>query len=179
MSDIVSGPYWYAGPKFLERQEYYPAKPFDVAGYSENFLAYSTTSTATTGTTILIIGFPGAETVLVRELRRERGPLEASSSRSAVTDNESPMFTDVTGDGKPELVCMTGGQIGYAEIPRRSDAAVEVPGRRRRCAAISGSRTASASATSRDGRIDLLSRTAGGSIPKSTPVSWTFHEVKF
>ena len=33
-----------------------------------------------------------------------------------VTDNESPDFKDVNGDGKPELICHTGGQLGYAEI---------------------------------------------------------------
>ncbi len=35
-----------------------------------------------------------------------------------VVDNESPTFTDITGDGMPELVCITGGQFGYAEIPK-------------------------------------------------------------
>jgi len=30
------------------------------------------------------------------------------------TDNESPTFTDLTGDGKPELVCITKGAYGYA-----------------------------------------------------------------
>src|SRR5689334_3676090 len=39
--DIVSGPYWYAGPKFTDRHEYYPAVPFNIAGYSENFLAFT------------------------------------------------------------------------------------------------------------------------------------------
>src|SRR6266480_6934006 len=39
--DIVAGPYWYAGPKFTDRHEYYKAKPFDIAGYSDNFFAYS------------------------------------------------------------------------------------------------------------------------------------------
>ena len=31
-----------------------------------------------------------------------------------VTDNESPTFTDLTGDGKPEIVCSSGGYYGYA-----------------------------------------------------------------
>jgi hypothetical protein len=30
------------------------------------------------------------------------------------TDNESPTFADITGDGKPELVCITKGRYGYA-----------------------------------------------------------------
>ncbi|MEM7011871.1 MAG: PVC-type heme-binding CxxCH protein [Verrucomicrobiota bacterium] len=30
------------------------------------------------------------------------------------TDNESPAFTDITGDGKPEIVCSVNGVFGYA-----------------------------------------------------------------
>jgi hypothetical protein len=30
-----------------------------------------------------------------------------------VVDNESPVFTDITGDGKPEIVCSTAGKFGW------------------------------------------------------------------
>ena len=33
----------------------------------------------------------------------------------AITDNESPHFTDITGDGKPEIVCNSEGHFIYAE----------------------------------------------------------------
>src|SRR3954469_6395598 len=39
--DIVYGPYWYAGPNYTERHEYYTPKAFDIAGYSENFFAFT------------------------------------------------------------------------------------------------------------------------------------------
>ena len=39
--DVVSGPYWYAGPTYTDRHEYYTPKPYDIAGYSDNFFAYS------------------------------------------------------------------------------------------------------------------------------------------
>src|SRR5215212_9863726 len=39
--DIVSGPYWYAGPNYTERHEYYTPSAFDIAGYSDNFFAFS------------------------------------------------------------------------------------------------------------------------------------------
>src|SRR4051812_41467880 len=41
MMDIVSGPYWYAGPNYTERHEYYPAKAFDIANYSDNFFTFT------------------------------------------------------------------------------------------------------------------------------------------
>jgi len=34
-ADIVSGPYWYAGPDFTERSEYYEAEAYDIKGYSK------------------------------------------------------------------------------------------------------------------------------------------------
>ena len=145
--DIVSGPYWYAGPKFTERHEYYQAEPFDIDGYSENFFAFTHDVNGDDWTDIVIIGFPGEETWWFDNPQGKPGHWERHVIMP-VTDNESPTFTDVTGDGRPELVCSTGGQFGYAEIPQgRSDAAVEVSCRSRRSATISGSRTGWASAT--------------------------------
>jgi hypothetical protein len=39
--DLVSGPYWYAGPAFTERHEYYEAAPYDINTYSKNFFAFT------------------------------------------------------------------------------------------------------------------------------------------
>src|SRR5687767_4817402 len=39
--DIVSGPYWYAGPTLTDRHEYYTPKAFKIDGYSDNFFAFS------------------------------------------------------------------------------------------------------------------------------------------
>src|SRR4029078_5316666 len=59
--DVVSGPYWYAGPKFTERHEYYPAVPFNIANYSENFFAFTYDVNHDGWTDIVIVGFPGKE----------------------------------------------------------------------------------------------------------------------
>src|SRR6478672_7711088 len=59
--DIVSGPYWYAGPKFTERHEYYKAEPFDIAKYSKNFFAFTYDINRDGWTDIIIVGFPGEE----------------------------------------------------------------------------------------------------------------------
>src|SRR3954466_4562412 len=39
--DIVSGPYWYAGPSYTDRHEYYTPKPFDIAGYAANVFTFT------------------------------------------------------------------------------------------------------------------------------------------
>src|SRR5687768_17273335 len=60
--DVVSGPYWYAGPKYSDRHEYYAAVPFNIDVYSENFLAFTHDINGDDWQDIVIIGFPGKET---------------------------------------------------------------------------------------------------------------------
>ncbi len=133
-NDIVSGPWWYQGPGFTNRHEIYPAKasfqlklgPFtsvNVPGfegalgvantYSDNFFAFPRDFNGDGWTDVLIVGFPGKETAWFENPKSTGGhwPRHAVFSQ---TDNESPTFADLTGDGKPELVCITQGAYGYA-----------------------------------------------------------------
>jgi hypothetical protein len=133
--DVVSGPYWWEGPDFIKRHTYADdshtskIKKADgteatIAGYkgalsteneySKNFFAYAHDFNGDGWTDILILGFPGEASWW---FENPRGKDEKWKQHTAldVTDNESPTFLDITGDGKPEIVCMSGGFIGYAE----------------------------------------------------------------
>jgi len=60
--------------------------------------------------------FPGKDASWVRKIRKAReGPLATPITFFDVVDNESPGLADITGDGKPELLCCSGGFIGYCE----------------------------------------------------------------
>ncbi|MBI1370094.1 MAG: c-type cytochrome [Planctomycetes bacterium] len=116
-ADLVAGSYWYAGPKFETRHAFYNGKPFDPKGYSDNFFAFTHDIDGDGHLDILIIGFPG------QAARWYRNPGDLAKNPDAtwqehialdVVDNESPTFADVTGDGKPELVCMHDGCVGFA-----------------------------------------------------------------
>ena len=104
-----------------------------------------------------MLGFPGEESWWYRKSERQDGPWTQHVALD-VTDNESPTFTDLTGDGKPEIVCMSKGFIGYAESdpknPRRKIQWHSISPLRhgarqgwQEATSISASRTASASAT--------------------------------
>ena len=137
-NDIVSGPYWWEGPDFKVRHEYYPAKAqwrlgpiskiaipgFEgVLGknntYSDNFFAFTRDFNKDGWDDILIIGFPG------KDASWYENPKGRKSSDSGehwvrhkvfdIVDNESPTFADLTGDGQPEVVCNSEGYFGYAE----------------------------------------------------------------
>ena len=134
VADLVSGPWWWEGPEFKVRHEFYPATAaftlrvgpqtsLKVPGYegalgvkntySNNFFVWVLDFNADGWNDILVTGFPGQDTSWFENPKGADGHWK----RHQVFDqtcNESPVFTDITGDGKPELVCITKGRYGYA-----------------------------------------------------------------
>lgn len=116
--DVVAGPYWYAGPDFTQRHEFNepPAKPYDgEKSYSDYFLTYVYDFNHDGWDDILVYSWPGKETAWYENPKGGEGHWKKHVI-FAETDNESPQLGDMNGDGKPELICHTGGQLGYAEI---------------------------------------------------------------
>lgn len=113
--DLVAGPYWFAGPEFTERVKYYDGKQFDIEGYSDNFFAFVYDVDQDGLSDIVIIGFPGKEARWYQNPGSKPGFWPMHIAYPTV-DNESPTFTDITGDGLPELVFHTGGRLGFAQI---------------------------------------------------------------
>jgi hypothetical protein len=140
VQDIVAGPWWWAGPEYKERHEIYaPQATFklplgaqtvlEVPGfegalgrknaYSDNFFSWPYDFNADGWMDVLMVGFPGKETVWFENPKGAAGHWQRHLAFDR-TDNESPTFTDITGDGKPELVCITRGAYGYA-VPDSAD----------------------------------------------------------
>ena len=115
--DVVSGPFWYAGPAFTERHEYYAPQAYDIAVYSENFLTFSHDVNKDGWDDIIVIGFPGKEAFWYENPQGKPGNWPRHVAID-VCDNESPTVVDITGDGVPELVCDSGGRAVYAEISK-------------------------------------------------------------
>jgi len=131
--DIVSGPYWWEGPDFKKRHEYYAASKSFVQkkedgteekipgfkgalskenAYSDNFFAYTYDLNNDGWTDILIYGFPGLDASWYENPKGKEG-LWVRHKVFDVVDNESPQWLDVTGDGKPEILCNSEGYFGY------------------------------------------------------------------
>ncbi len=133
--DVVSGPFWYEGPDYKKSHEFYPATEKFVVKkkdgteetipgfegalgsnntYSRNFLSFTYDFNGDGWPDILVLGFPGAESWWFENPKGKEGHW-ARHVAVTVTDNESPTFGDLTGDGKPELIFHTDGVLGYAE----------------------------------------------------------------
>jgi hypothetical protein len=141
--DVVSGPFWYEGPDFKKRHEIWPANasfkrkksdgteetiPGFEGGlgvnnaYSECFLTYTYEFNGDGWTDVIVYGFPGKEAAWYENPKGREGHWQRHVIFD-VLDNESPGLVDITGDGKPEILCCSGGFIGYAEADWKNPAA--------------------------------------------------------
>lgn len=117
--DIVAGPLAYFGPDFSRPIQIRPANPISVVKYSDYWLVFDHDIDGDGNTDLLIAGFPGTSTYWYRNPGKVKCRL-GNWERFVVLDNvenESPTFTDITGDGRPELICGFEGRYGYAQIP--------------------------------------------------------------
>ncbi|MGB6044095.1 MAG: VCBS repeat-containing protein [Pirellulales bacterium] len=113
--DVVSGPFLYAGPKFDKTRNIYTTEPSQPKGYSSNFLTFVEDINRDGWDDVIQFGFPGKEVWWYENPAEELTPDWKKHLCIPIADNESPTVTDITGDGKPEIVCSLGGYFGYAE----------------------------------------------------------------
>lgn len=134
--DVASGPFWYQGPDFKIRHEYRPlpttsftvtdadGKSQKIPGfegalgvknsYSDNFFTFVYDFNRDGWDDIMVIGFPAKEAFWFENPKGKPGHWQRHLIYGNV-ENESPAFTDLLGDGKPQLVCNSSNYFGYAQ----------------------------------------------------------------
>ncbi len=114
--DIVAGPFWYEGPSFQAKHEFYPAKAFDPApSPTDSMFSYVYDFNADGWSDILVLGRVHLHQAFWYENPQGKsGPWKKHFVFQRVR-GESPPFTDVDGDGKPELVAHSGTQWGLIQ----------------------------------------------------------------
>jgi hypothetical protein len=111
--DIVAGPFWFEGPDFQKKHEILPPKTYDPNDYSNNFLTYTGDFNADGWPDVLYLPFPGTEASWYENPGANGGSWKKHSALQDV-GNESPVWGDINGDGRPELIYNTTGFMGYA-----------------------------------------------------------------
>jgi len=115
--DVVSGPFWYAGPDFKKRHRYTAGERISIKAYSPHFFSFVHDFNGDKFPDVLVIGMPGQPARWFENPGAGRATnKERWNAHLALKDvgNESPTLTDLTGDGRVELVCVHGGVFGFA-----------------------------------------------------------------
>ena len=114
IGDVAAGPFWFEGPDFETRHRIYEPKPFDTAGYSDNFFEWARDLNGDDRLDIFMVAFPGQQAFWFEN----PGPGDQLWERHLVhdnVDNESPHFLDLDGDGQDDLICSSGGMLTWFE----------------------------------------------------------------
>src|SRR6266700_2983698 len=100
--DIAVGSVYYAAPDWKMHLMADKAPEFDPHNYSETFMCYSDDLNHDGWTDLIVIGFPGKETVWFENPKGEAGPWKRHLI-TAVSNNESPAYVDIDNNGKRAL----------------------------------------------------------------------------
>ena len=113
-TDVVAGPDWFEGPGFGVRHPIFPRVLADPHGYSDCFFEFVHDFDADGRPDVFVVGFPGNRASWYENPGTPDAPWPRHEVIDTPVDNESPAFTDITGDGEPELVHMSGGVFGWS-----------------------------------------------------------------
>lgn len=121
--DLIAGPLWYEGPTFAVRHAIADAPSFDVESYSRFFLTFVDDVDGDGWLDVLAVASPNGEMWMGDPNTywyanpgesNDGAPWERHLVVDGPVSNESPAFTDLSGDGAADLVFMTAQTLGYA-----------------------------------------------------------------
>lgn len=207
-NDICCGPFIWWGPDFKSKtaysapkpertkpvtdEQYLPnydaftkgaQKPYDgEKGYSDYFLVYTYDFNSDGKQDIIVFSWPGDITAWYENPGKRDAGAWKRHIIFDVTDNESPQLGDISGDGKPELVCHTGGRLGYASLDWSDSTkpatyrAISKPDIKKYFRYTHGYGFGDING---DGRPDILDKEGWREQPAAADGEWVFHPVAF
>jgi hypothetical protein len=102
-ADIAAGNVWYQAPTWQMQAMRGAAIEYDPLSYSDSFANFRDDLNGDGWDDLIVVGFPGAPTIWYENPKNTGQPWTARQA-VAVTNNESPAYVNVNGDGRRELV---------------------------------------------------------------------------
>ena len=112
--DIAAGSVYYAAPDWKMVPICEKAKEFSPKSYSDAFCCFADDFNGDGRPDLLVVDIPGKPACWFENPGTAGGPWKRHVAVT-VCNNESPIWADVDGDGRPELVC------GWSPDPKKPD----------------------------------------------------------
>ena len=115
--DVVYGPIWFEGPSFESKHEIYEPTPQPMDKYADHFFSWVYDFDSDGANDVFTVGFPGTPAYVYINPGRQR--LNERWEKIQVIDwvsNESPQWTNLVGDERPELICTRDSFFGFATV---------------------------------------------------------------
>ena len=113
--DVVVGDYWYENPSWTPHEIRKPRKP-NRGGYTEAFAVYAEDFNGDGWTDILVIPFHGKDARWYENPQNKPGHWVVRTAFKG-TGNETRLYTDLFGDGKPVFLMGVAGNMAWVEVP--------------------------------------------------------------
>lgn len=179
--DVVAGPYWYAGPDFNAKHEFYPAVALPTEpSPSNSMFSFVYDFSGDTWPDILVLGRVHKHSAYWYENPgKTAGPWKKHFAFERVR-GESPTMIDLDGDGNPQVICHWDGRWGWIEPhsvePRRPWRFVPVGKDEQWPQFYHGTGVGDVNG---DKRLDIIINDGWYEQPKAEAELWTLHRTKF
>ena len=186
--DIAAGSVYYAAPDWKLQTIAEKPEEYDPHHYSHSFCNFADDLNGDGWTDLIVVDFPGQQTWWFENPQTAGGAWKKHEA-TPVTNNESPTYLDVDGDGRRELVLGFSPDAKNVDGPERRMGIVRPTADVRQPWAIQAISAPGAPGTMRfthglgvgdvnkDGRQDIVTREGWWAAPES-PTSageWKFH----
>lgn len=180
--DIAAGTVYYAAPDWKMHLIGDKAPEFDPKNYSQSFQNFADDLNGDGLTDLIVVEFPGVTTAWFEQPKTPGSPWKRHEI-TKITNNESPLYEDIDGDGRRELVCSVGEH--YALLRPQADPyapwSIQIISQADANLARKYYHGLGVGDVNGDGRKDVLIAEGWWEAPADpkAPGPWKFHRVDF